>query len=278
MAISEKSNMTDSKIEKLYLNQIAFKPALDVQRYHVLSLKNQIQTEDLSSNQNLTAAPISDELASTNKIANKNTRAFLLGLEHPNTVSMGRRFMLLDQDSLQQQFSYFKNKNYEIEASERGGFITLHQPGQLVVYPIVHLPSFRISLKCFIRLLADACIELCQVYGIPAYYDEKDPGVYVDQAKIASIGVRLVHSISSHGIAINIFNDLSDFSQISICGKDQRPMSSFKSYFEQNKLAVKPDKQKSIFNLEQIFDSYAQILSHRLSQWSSSDSNVCTND
>jgi lipoyl(octanoyl) transferase len=101
---------------------------------------------------------------------------------------------------------------------DRGGQVTYHGPGQLVVYPLVDLARAMLGVREFVSALEAAVIELAADYGIAAESRREAPGVYVGGRKLASIGVRVRRGGSYHGLALNVALDLAPFSRINPCG------------------------------------------------------------
>jgi lipoyl(octanoyl) transferase len=101
---------------------------------------------------------------------------------------------------------------------DRGGQVTWHGPGQLVVYVLLDLARARIGVRDLVCRLETAIIDTLAGYGIEAQGREGAPGVYVDDAKIASVGLRVRRNCCYHGIAINVANDLNAFTGINPCG------------------------------------------------------------
>jgi lipoyl(octanoyl) transferase len=102
--------------------------------------------------------------------------------------------------------------------TDRGGQVTYHGPGQLVAYLMLDLPRARIGVKALVHRLEQAVIDLLAGYRIEAAARADAPGVYVDGAKIASVGLRVRHGRSYHGIAVNLDLDLEPFQRINPCG------------------------------------------------------------
>lgn len=105
-----------------------------------------------------------------------------------------------------------------IVQSDRGGQITYHGPGQLMVYTLVDLRRKKINIREFVSVLEQSIVDLLADYGIPAHAKPKAPGVYVEEKKIASIGLRVRKGCSFHGIAFNVGMDLGPFTRINPCG------------------------------------------------------------
>jgi lipoyl(octanoyl) transferase len=100
-------------------------------------------------------------------------------------------------------------------AADRGGEVTYHGPGQVVLYTLVDLARRGIKVKAFVRLLEQSVIDLL---GAKAMRRPGAPGVYVDDAKVAALGIRVTRGRAYHGVALNVDMDLSPFSAIDPCG------------------------------------------------------------
>lgn len=101
---------------------------------------------------------------------------------------------------------------------DRGGKITYHGPGQVIIYALIDLQRLGISVRSLVSMMENSIIELLAEYNIPAQARADAPGVYVHDAKIASLGLRLKHQRSYHGLALNIDMDLAPFLAIDPCG------------------------------------------------------------
>jgi lipoyl(octanoyl) transferase len=101
---------------------------------------------------------------------------------------------------------------------DRGGQVTYHGPGQLVVYPLLDLKRARLAIRDLVSCLEDSVIELCAGLGIEAAARRDAPGVYVAGCKLASIGLRVRRGCTYHGLALNVRNDLEPFTRINPCG------------------------------------------------------------
>ncbi|AFL75677.1 lipoyl(octanoyl) transferase LipB [Thiocystis violascens] len=102
--------------------------------------------------------------------------------------------------------------------SDRGGQVTYHGPGQLIVYPLLDLRRTGLGVKRLVSLLEQCVIDLLDIYGIAAARRPNAPGVYVADAKIASLGLRIRQGCSYHGLALNVAMDLEPFRRINPCG------------------------------------------------------------
>uniref|UniRef100_A0A486XLG7 Octanoyltransferase n=1 Tax=Rheinheimera sp. BAL341 TaxID=1708203 RepID=A0A486XLG7_9GAMM len=101
---------------------------------------------------------------------------------------------------------------------DRGGQVTYHGPGQLVVYVLLDLKRRALGVRSLVTLLEQVLISLLAQYGITAYAKPDAPGVYVNDAKIASLGLRVRKGCTFHGLALNVAMDLSPFARINPCG------------------------------------------------------------
>jgi len=102
--------------------------------------------------------------------------------------------------------------------SDRGGQVTYHGPGQLVVYFLVDLKRLKLGIKTFVANLESSIIDFLADFDIVATTIAKQPGVYVNGAKIASVGLRVKRGCTYHGIALNVAMDLTPFNGIHPCG------------------------------------------------------------
>lgn len=109
--------------------------------------------------------------------------------------------------------------NIPVIQTDRGGQVTYHGPGQLVVYFLLDVRRRHMGVRALVTLIEESIITLLSAhFGIPAYARQDAPGVYINQAKIASLGLRIRHGCSYHGLAFNIDMDLSPFARINPCG------------------------------------------------------------
>ena len=101
---------------------------------------------------------------------------------------------------------------------DRGGQVTYHGPGQLVVYPLLDVRRLGLGVRQLVMSLENAVIELMKSFDVKAVGRRDAPGIYVDGRKLASIGLRIRRGCSYHGLAFNVAMDLSPFSRINPCG------------------------------------------------------------
>ena len=113
--------------------------------------------------------------------------------------------------------------------TDRGGQITYHGPGQVVLYTLIDLERVGASVRGFVRLLESAVIDLLERQGIEAHGRADAPGVYVGEAKIAALGLRIRHGRCYHGLALNVAMDLTPFAAIDPCGYPRLPVTSLQA-------------------------------------------------
>ncbi|KAA8548854.1 hypothetical protein F0562_000538 [Nyssa sinensis] len=122
-----------------------------------------------------------------------------------------------------------KNAPCDVYRTERGGEVTYHGPGQLVMYPIVNLRYHKMDLHWYLRALEDIVIRaLSSTFSIKASRLEGLTGVWVGDRKLAAIGIRVSHWVAYHGLAVNVTTDLTPFQQIVACGIRDRGVGSIK--------------------------------------------------
>ena len=140
-------------------------------------------------------------------------------LEHPTTFTGGIRF---DNDEI-------LDKSILVKRTNRGGKITLHNPGQKIVYFVINLNKRKKNIRNLVRQIENIIIEFLKIYGITSRSDRKNIGIWVKDKKIAAIGIRVSRWIAYHGFSININNDLSQYKKIIPCGLDNKKITSIKN-------------------------------------------------
>lgn len=139
----------------------------------------------------------------------------LILLEHPPTYTLGVRgkaeHLLLSQEA-------FLSRGAEVHRTDRGGDVTFHGPGQLVGYPILDIRPYGEGPSWYVHTLEATLIDVLARFGIAAGRSERNRGVWIGDAKIAAIGVRVSRGITTHGFALNVNTDLTYFQHIVPCG------------------------------------------------------------
>jgi lipoyl(octanoyl) transferase len=158
----------------------------------------------------------------------------LLLLEHPPTYTRGRRSK---PEELPMGVEWYEAQGIEVHDTDRGGLVTYHGPGQLVAYPIVDLSAYEDDVHAYVRGLERAIIDALGEAGVPAQTIEGLTGVWTigdppptlsstPARKIASIGLHVSRGITTHGLAVNVSNDLQPFEWIVPCGIEGVSMTS----------------------------------------------------
>ena len=165
----------------------------------------------------------------------------LLLLEHPHVYTLGRRgqqsHILASDEALTQL-------GVETHFTDRGGETTYHGPGQLVGYPIVNLRRWGGGVRKYVETLEQVLIGTLSEFGITAHSEGKPTGVWVGDAKIAAIGVRVSRSVTMHGFALNVCPDLSFFDHIVPCGMPGARVTSMAQELGQEDRGVRRDTRR----------------------------------
>ena len=143
----------------------------------------------------------------------RNDIMFLL--EHPAVFTLGRNG---GRENLMVSDAFLDEAGVSVLASERGGNITYHGPGQIVGYPVIDLHRARMGVEDYVSALEELMITVARNWGVAAQRDPRNRGIWVDGAKAGSIGLCLRHGMAFHGFALNVNNDLTPFQWINPCG------------------------------------------------------------
>jgi len=148
------------------------------------------------------------------RISEKTEDCFIL-LQHPPTFTFGRRYK---EANLVSNKEYYENIGFAVYKTDRGGLATYHGPGQAVGYPIIKMNDYTRDYYQYLRMLEEVMIRTLADFGIAAGRNEGYTGIWVNQAKIGFIGVRIALGYAMHGFSLNVNNDLSQFNYITPCG------------------------------------------------------------
>tara|TARA_B100000927_G_scaffold291438_1_gene293665 strand:- start:1602 stop:2306 length:705 start_codon:yes stop_codon:yes gene_type:complete len=185
----------------------------------------------------------------------KITENYLLFCEHPHVFTLGKSG---SEENLLIKGSQLKEKGANYYKINRGGDITYHGPGQLVVYPIFDLDHFFTDIHKYLRYLEEAVILTLQEYGIKGERVDGLTGVWIDgnqpsARKICAIGVKSSRWVTMHGIGFNINSHLEYFNYIVPCGIDDKAVTSIKNEIGQA-VNMEELKKKLKINLANIFN------------------------
>ncbi len=170
-------------------------------------------------------------------------------LEHNPVLTMGIR---TEEKNLLVSEEYLSQKGVELYKSDRGGDITFHGPGQIVLYPILRFRDFKLKLSEYMHALEKVIISTLKHYNIEAYNKEEFPGVWVEDTKICAIGVRAKKFITYHGLAFNVSTDKEYFNLINPCGITKFPISCMKDFVD--KVDMESIKQQVIKSFSEVFN------------------------
>lgn len=187
----------------------------------------------------------------------KQTINHLLFVEHPHVYTFGKH---AKSNHLLASPEYLKTMGAKIHHTERGGDITYHGPGQLVVYPIFDLDSLGLGIKSYVEKIEATIINVLKQYNIVASTVPERIGVWIgigtpQERKIAAIGIKSSRYVTMHGLALNINTDLNMFNHIVPCGIPDKAVCSMESELNEKKDLFEVQERMidafiSIFELE----------------------------
>lgn len=153
------------------------------------------------------------------EIKEQNEIGRIIFCEHPDVLTLGKNS---DARHIHENLP----RHIPIHRVDRGGEVTAHMPGQLVIYPLLNLKKLPIGARDLVSALEQSLIELCQsLWGVQLQSNPKRPGVWFGDQKVASIGLRFKNHMSCHGVALNIQNSLDIFHYITPCGIESCEMT-----------------------------------------------------
>ena len=150
------------------------------------------------------------------EVKNAKNKELLWVLEHPTSYTAGVSFNKKE----------IIDKKIKLIKSNRGGKITLHNPGQKIIYFVIDLNKKKKDLRKFINVLEKSVIQFLKSYKIKANADRKNIGIWVNDKKIAAIGIRVSRWVAYHGCSINISNNLDQYLKIIPCGLSNKKITS----------------------------------------------------
>lgn len=150
----------------------------------------------------------------------------LLLVEHEPVITLGRRGR---NENILSTAEELASQGIQIQRVERGGDVTYHGPGQLVAYPIVHLTQRELSIRGFVDLLEETLILVLADFGIKAGREPQHRGVWVEDLKVAALGVAVRRWVSFHGFALNISPNMDHYCHINPCELGHEQVTSMAS-------------------------------------------------
>ena len=171
-------------------------------------------------------------------------------LEHPHTYTLGK---VADKNNLISTPQFLEKYGIKIYEIDRGGDITYHGPGQIVGYPIIDLKNWKQDTHLYLRQLEQLIIDVCSEYGIETGRRPGLTGVWIEDRKIAAIGIKVSRWITMHGFAFNVNTDLNLFNGIIPCGIKDKAVTSLEKELGE-KVDLNEVKRKLVKNFKRIFD------------------------
>ena len=165
------------------------------------------------------------------EVKNGDNKELIWLLEHPITYTAGVSF----------KKNEIIDKKIKITKTNRGGKVTLHNPGQKIIYFVLNLNNRKKDIRKLINIIEKSVIEFLKIYQIKGKADKKNIGIWVKNKKIAAIGLRVSRWVAYHGYSININNDLDAYKKIIPCGLNNKKITSI--YREKNILIKNIDKK-----------------------------------
>jgi lipoyl(octanoyl) transferase len=187
---------------------------------------------------------------------NKKLTDIIFLLEHPHTYTLGKT---ADKKNLIGSDEYLKQNKISVYDIDRGGDITYHGPGQIVGYPIIDLNEWQNDTHKYLRGLEEVIIRTCGYYNIVGTRVPKYTGVWIENRKIAAIGIKVSRWITMHGFAFNINTDLSLFSGIIPCGISDKEVTSLQKETGRE-IDIQEVKSLLVKNFKEVF-SYEVLTS-----------------
>lgn len=209
--------MMNRTIKVLNLNQMAYQTVLGIQMKIMSTIKASLASE-----------------AAEDQFVGRSVANTLIVCQHFPVYTIGIRTKQYEDSGLE---SRLRALGAQYVITNRGGLITFHGLGQLVVYPVLYLGDFdpNKSVKRYVRRLESTVIDLCDRFGITATTIDGLPGVWVDrQRKVAAIGIHCSNYVTTHGLAINCNVDLKWFEHIVPCGIPDKKVTSLSQELNRN--------------------------------------------
>lgn len=188
-------------------------------------------------------------------------KEYLLLVEHKPVITLGKH---ADTDNLLLPEDVLHKRGVGLFHIERGGDVTYHGPGQLVVYPLIDLEAHRLGVKDYVSLLEEVVIRTLAAFGIDGKRVSGASGVWLGtgtstERKICALGVKCSRFITMHGLALNVTTDLDGFRMINPCGFVDKAVTSM-----QKELGYEPDmpnvKKEIVSNFRKLLSSQAPCL------------------
>lgn len=173
----------------------------------------------------------------------------VLILEHPPVFTLGRRAGI---ENLKASRAFLERKKIPVISVERGGDITFHGPGQLVVYPIIDLTKAGLNIIDYVTSLEEIMIRTALDWNIPAKRNSINRGIWVSKKKLGSVGISVQRGVAFHGFALNVNLSLKPFKWIHPCGLTDVGVTSMERELSQ-KIYMNPVRKAVMHHFETLF-------------------------
>jgi lipoate-protein ligase B len=173
----------------------------------------------------------------------------VLILEHPPVFTLGRRAGI---ENLKASRAFLERKKIPVIPVERGGDITFHGPGQLVVYPIIDLVKAGLNVMDYVASLEEIMLLTVSDWGIPAQRNSVNRGIWVAKKKLGSVGISVQRGVTFHGFALNVNLSLKPFKWIHPCGLTDVGVTSMAQELSQ-KISMNPVREAVMHHFETVF-------------------------
>lgn len=170
-------------------------------------------------------------------------------LEHPHTYTLGK---VAEKENLISSEDQLKELGVSVYEIDRGGDITYHGPGQIAGYPIIKLSDWKEDTHEYLRSLEEVMMEVCADYGLKTHRNPKYTGVWIEERKIAAIGIKVSRWTTMHGFAFNVNTDLNYFGGIIPCGIKDKDVTSLKRELGRE-VPIEEVKQKLADKFKEVF-------------------------
>ena len=173
----------------------------------------------------------------------------VLILEHPPVFTLGRRASI---KNLKASKAFLERKKIPVISVERGGDITFHGPGQLVVYPIIDLTKAGLNVMDYVASLEEIMLRTASDWGIPAKRNSVNRGTWIANKKLGSVGISVQRGVTFHGFALNVNLSLKPFKWIHPCGLTDIGVTSMAQELSK-KISMSPVREAVMHHFETVF-------------------------
>lgn len=147
-----------------------------------------------------------------------------------------------------------KKAGIKVFETDRGGKVTYHGPGQIVVYYILKTDDYSSGVKDFVSRIEDVCMDFCAGYGLLSGRKKEYPGIWIQDKKIAAIGLHISKGVSMHGMSVNIDPDMSHYNYIVPCGIREYGVTSLAGELRRHDITIGESKRRLIISIERVFN------------------------